>query len=488
MTANNTAQGYPGESHDRRWRELVFPENYRNPEPRQRYHLVVIGAGPAGLVTSIAAAGLGARVALVERHAMGGDCLNVGCVPSKALLEFTKRNREAGFDEAFSWLRRVRQEIAHHDSVERYTENGVDVFLGSASFIDGKSIQVQEQRLCARRFVIATGARAARPEIEGLRDCDPLTNESFFDLAERPQSLAILGAGPIGCELAQAMVRLGIEVHLFEMAGRVLPKSPGEASAALAQVLKSDGVNLHLGFEVTSVSREGGRITLHGAMVPVTADRVLVAAGRQPNVEDLNLDRAGVEVRGGLIFVDDRLRTTNRKIYAAGDVCSRLKLTHHADAHARIVVRNALFGATASTRKLVVPQCTYTDPEVAEIGQTEMELGQQGIVFDRYRVDFDQLDRGKTQGGQQGFAQVFTARGRDIILGATIIGPDAGEQIAPLCIAMSSGMGLSALGNAVLPYPTRAEYLRRLADEYNRTRLTVSARSLIRTWLRYAAR
>ena len=488
MTSDRTDQGYPGASFDRRWRELVFPEDYRNPQPRRRYHLVAIGAGPAGLVTSIAAAGLGARVALVERQAMGGDCLNVGCVPSKSLLEFTRRNPGASFDEAFTWLRQVRQKIAHHDSVERYRAQGVDVFLGSARFLDDASIQVNEHRLRARRFVIATGARAAMPPIPGLKDCDPLTNESFFDLVERPRRLAILGAGPVGCEMAQAMARLGIEVHLVEMADRVLPGAIPQASAVLARALESHGVTLHVGTRVSEVTIVNGQSTLHGAETPITADRVLVAAGRRANVDDLNLDRAGVEVSGGLIAVDDKLRTTNKRIFAAGDVCSRLQLTHHADAHARIVVQNALFAPTASTRRLVIPQCTYTDPEIAGTGRTETELDELRVPFDRYRVEFAELDRGKTAGEQEGFVEVITAKGKDAILGATLVGHDAGEQIAPLCLAMANGLGLRALGKAVLPYPTRAEYLRRLADQYNRTRLTPAAQGLMKSWFRFAAR
>ena len=488
MTSDQTDRGYPGASFDRRWRELVFPEDYRNPQPRRRYHLVAIGAGPAGLVTSIAAAGLGARVALVERQAMGGDCLNVGCVPSKSLLEFTRRNPGASFDEAFTWLRQVRQKIAHHDSVERYRAQGVDVFLGSARFLDDASIQVNEHRLRARRFVIATGARAAMPPIPGLKDCDPLTNESFFDLVERPRRLAILGAGPVGCEMAQAMARLGIEVHLVEMADRVLPGAIPQASAVLARALESHGVTLHVGTRVSEVTIVNGQSTLHGAETPITADRVLVAAGRRANVDDLNLDRAGVEVSGGLIAVDDKLRTTNKRIFAAGDVCSRLQLTHHADAHARIVVQNALFAPTASTRRLVIPQCTYTDPEIAGTGRTETELDELRVPFDRYRVEFAELDRGKTAGEQEGFVEVITAKGKDAILGATLVGHDAGEQIAPLCLAMANGLGLGALGKAVLPYPTRAEYLRRLADQYNRTRLTPAAQGLMKSWFRFAAR
>lgn len=476
---------YPGDDHDRRWRERVFPENYRNPEPGRKYHLAVIGAGPAGLVASIAAAGLGARVALVERQAMGGDCLNFGCVPSKSLLEFTRRNPDAGFDEAFAWLRRVRSEIAAHDSVERYVESGVDVFLGSARFAGRNSVEVDGQRLAARRFLIATGARAELPRIPGLQDCDALTNESFFDLVERPGRLAVLGAGPVGCELAQGMARLGVEVHLFEMAGRVLPGAIAAASDAVAAALKSDGVRLHLDSKVTRISAQGGgRATVHAPGASVTADRLLVAAGRRANVEGLNLVAAGVEVRDGRIAVDDKLRTTNRRIYAAGDVCSALPFTHNADAQARIVVRNALFAPTASTGVLVVPQCTYTDPEVAQVGRTQAQLAEEGVAFDCYRLNFGELDRARTAGEKDGFVELLTAGGSDRILGATIVGHDAGEQIAPLCVAMANGLGLGAAGKAVLPYPTRSEYLRRLADQHARTRLTPRAAGLLKFWFR----
>ena len=224
MSFEPNDRAYPGAQYDVAWRELTCPAGYRNPEPKARYHVVVVGAGSAGLITAIGAAGLGARVALIEREAMGGDCLNVGCVPSKALLEFTRRAAGAAdFDDAFTWLRKVRAEISEHDSVERYTQNGVDVFLGSAHLMDDTTVQVGDQRLNARRIVLATGARAAIPPIPGLAECEPLTNETLFDLREAPASLAILGAGAVGCEMAQAFVRLGVEVQLFEMADRVLP-------------------------------------------------------------------------------------------------------------------------------------------------------------------------------------------------------------------------------------------------------------------------
>ena len=487
MSPEPADAAYPGAVYDAAWRELTFPAGYTNPEPKRRYHLVVVGAGSAGLITAIGAAGLGARVALIEREAMGGDCLNVGCVPSKALLEFTRRsNGVANFEAAFEWLRKVRAEISEHDSVERYTQNGVDVFLGSANLLDDATVQVADRRLNARRIVLATGARAAVPPIPGLAECRPLTNETLFDLKKLPASLAILGAGAIGCEMAQAFVRLDVEIHLFEMADRVLPLEEPEASTAVARSLQRDGVALHLGTPVSSVSCHDSKVTVHSPDTQISADRILVTAGRRANIEGLNLDAVGVATKAGLVSVDRRLRTSNSRIFAAGDVCSRQQFTHNADAQARIVVQNALFVPTASTDKLIIPHCTYTDPEVAHVGRSKTILEQESKDFDVYRVEFGDLDRGRTAGDTTGFVEILAAKGSDEILGATIVGRDAGEQIASLCLAMNHGIGLGGLGKAVLPYPTRAEYLRRLADSYNRTRLTPMTKLIMSRWFRWS--
>ncbi|HEX6999212.1 MAG TPA: FAD-dependent oxidoreductase [Gammaproteobacteria bacterium] len=483
------ASAYPGAAHDVAWRRLVCPPDYRNPQPRGRYHLVVIGAGPAGLVASIAAAGLGAKVALVERHAMGGDCLNVGCVPSKSLLEHGRRlaaeDPEQRFAAAFDWLRAVRARIAAHDSVERYTAAGVDVFLGAATFVDERTVRVEDRTLTARRVIVATGARPVLPPVAGLAESRPLTNETVFDLRERPRRLAILGGGPLGCELAQGFARLGVAVELIEGAARLLPRETPEASRLVEAALRRNGVAVHLGVRIDHVARHGGIVTIEAGRLKIAADELLVAAGRRANTEDLNLAAVGVEVdAAGTIVVDHRLRTTNRRIYAAGDVCSVQQFTHNADAHARICVQNALFWPTASAAELVIPHCTYTDPEVAQVGATAAELEERGTPFDVRRVRFGDLDRGKTQGDEDAFAEVLTERGGDRILGATVVGPDAGEQIAPLCIAMTNGIGLARFAKTVLPYPTRAEYLRRLGDDYNRTRLTAGVRRVLGAWLK----
>lgn len=477
---------YAGSSHDERWRSLVFPEDHVNPRAQSRYHLIVIGGGPAGLVCAIGAAGLGARVALVERQAMGGDCLNVGCVPSKALLEYTRRHpADASFEAAFTWMREVRAGIAAHDSVQRYTEHGIDVFLGAARFIDGSTVEVESQELSARRIVIASGARAAVLGIPGLDEADPLTNESVFDLRQAPKSIAIIGAGPIGCELGQALARLRVPVHLFDVADRVLPNEEAGAGAAVSKSLLSSGVTLHLGANVSRIERTGDATRIVYDDAELRVDRALVAAGRRANTEDLNLGAAGVELtESGLINVDDRLRTTNPRIYAAGDVCSPLQFTHHADAHARIVIQNALFAPTARTSRLVIPHCTYTSPEVAHVGRSAAELEQNGSRFDRYVVRFAELDRGRAAGDEDGYAALLIEPRRGELLGATVVAEDAGELIVPICIAMSNGLRVGSLGKTVYPYPTRSEYLRRISDDYNRTRLTATIKRLMQAWLR----
>jgi pyruvate/2-oxoglutarate dehydrogenase complex dihydrolipoamide dehydrogenase (E3) component len=476
---------YPGFEHDRAWRRLVAPKDYANPKPRKRYHLVVIGAGPAGLVTAIAAAGLGAKVALVERHSMGGDCLNVGCVPSKALLEITARG-ETRFGAAFEWLRSVRASLAHHDSVARYVEAGVDVFLGAARFVDAETVTVAELTLTARRIVVATGARAAMPPIPGLAETKPLTNETVFDLDEQPPRLAIVGAGPIGCELALAFARLGTEVHLIEAAARVLGGETPDAGDIVGRALAAAGVTLHLGAGVERAARRGSQVQLALASGTVAADQLLVAAGRRANTDDLNLPAASVATDdAGRIVVDKRLRSTNSRIFAAGDVCTHLQFTHHADAHARIVVQNALFAATASTSRLVIPHCTYTSPEVAQVGATELGLAGEGRGYDRYRVRYAETDRGRTQGDEDGFLEILAERGGPKILGATIVGRDAGEQIAPICLAMSNGLGIDSFGKTVFAYPTRAEALKRVADQLARKKLTPATQRWLTRWFRW---
>lgn len=489
-------EAYPGAAADSRWRQLVLPADYVNPTPGGRYNLVVIGAGPAGLITAIAAAGLGARVALIERHAMGGDCLNVGCVPSKALLHASKEALAANvtpdeaFQRAFAWLRTVRAGIAVHDSVDRYRTAGVDVYLGAGTFIDPHTIQVGDRILRTAKVVIATGARARIPDVPGLAELAPLTNESVFDLKVRPATLAVIGGGPIGCELAQGFARLGTAVTLLQTGTRILPKDDPEAAEVVARALAASGVTLKLGVHIGRAERVGaGRVLILDDGERIVVDEILVAAGRVPNIADLGLERIGIHAdsRHG-IPVSARLRTTCPDVYAIGDVASRLQFTHHADAQARIVIQNALFGGRKNTSTLLVPWVTYTSPELAHIGLTRAEAAEQQINVDAYRVNWSDLDRGRTDDGGVGYAEVLTRHGSDHLVGATLVGDDAGEHIAPLAVLMNNGLGLKAVGATILPYPTRSEYLRRLADAYNRTRLTPRVTTILQAWLRFARR
>lgn len=467
-----------------RWQSAVFPADYRNPQPAANYNLVVIGAGPAGLVAAIAAAGLGARVALIERHAMGGDCLNVGCVPSKTLLASAIAG--ATFGDAMRRVREVRAAIAPHDSVARYRDAGVDVFLGEAAFADRRSVVVGGQTIRGAKYVIATGARASLPPIAGLADAQPLTNESVFELTEQPRKLAVLGAGPIGCELSQAFARLGCEVVLLEAAAQIMPNEDADAAVVLTAALRRDGVDVRVSTKVSTVARRGDQTVLTLAdNSEISCDRLLVAAGRRRNLENLGLDAAGVrfDPRSG-ILVDAHLRTSNPRVFAAGDVCSRLQFTHSADAQARIIIRNALFFGRARADRLIVPWCTYTKPEIAHVGATRAQLDADQVAYLPLRVEFGDLDRAKTDVGADGYAEVLVAAGKDRILGATLVGKDAGEQIAPLVLLMTLGKGLGSLNSLILPYPTRSEYLRRVADAWNRTRLTPRAAATLRWWLR----
>ncbi len=489
----------PWDGHNRRLVSHVHPEDWVNPQPAERYNLVVVGAGTAGLVCAAGAAGLGARVALVERHLLGGDCLNVGCVPSKALIGAARaaaalRNAEQfgikrpdtlqiDFAAVMERMRRLRADIAPHDSVQRFTELGVDVFLGEGHFLDRHTVAVGERRLHFAKAVIATGARATAPPIDGLADVDYLTNETVFSLTELPRRLAIIGAGPIGCEMAQAFARFGAEVVLIESVHGILPREDRDAAEFVLQSLRVDGVKLLCCGERLQIGpADEGSIRLavhsHGTRHDLLVDRLLVAVGRAPNVEGLGLDDAGVTFDSKGVTVNDRLQTSNPDIYAAGDVCSAYQFTHAADFMARIVIRNALFFGRASARSLIVPWCTYTDPEIAHVGLYEKQAQEQGLAVDTFTREFRQVDRTILEGQTDGLVRVHVRKGTDTILGATIVAANAGDLISEITLAMKHKLGLKKIADTIHPYPTRAEAIRQVGDAYNRTRLTPFARNL----------
>jgi pyruvate/2-oxoglutarate dehydrogenase complex dihydrolipoamide dehydrogenase (E3) component len=482
----------------------LHPPGWVNPIPTGRYNLVVIGAGTAGLVTAAGAAGLGAKVALIERHLFGGDCLNVGCVPSKCLIRSAraagnaKRAADYGirltgevvpdFPAVMERVRALRSRISPHDSVERFRNLGVDVYLGEGCFAGQDKVEVEGQQLTFRKAVIATGARAVQPPVEGLDRAGFVTNETVFSLTERPRRLAVFGAGPLGCEMAQAFRRLGSEVWLIERGGQLLSREDPEAAQIVAEAFRRDGVRLLLKTEVRSVSAspEGKvlRTLADGKEDQITVDQILIGAGRAPNVEGLNLEAAGVEYdsREG-VRVNDFLQTTNRNIFAAGDICLKHKFTHTADATARIVIRNALFGGHQRLSALTIPWCTYTDPEIAHVGLHDRGARERGIAVDTFMRRFEDVDRAVCDGEEAGLIKVHVRKGTDRILGATIVAAHAGEMISELTLAITAGIGLGKISAVIHPYPTQAEAIRQAADAYNRTRLTPRVKALFSKWL-----
>lgn len=494
----------PADAHNLELQSHVHPPDWRNPTPSGRYNLVVIGAGTAGLVTAAGAAGLGAKVALIERSLMGGDCLNVGCVPSKALIRCARaagdvrRAAEFGvrltgevsvdFPAIMERMRKLRAGIAPHDSAARFQSLGIDVYLGQASFIRNGVVAVAGQELEYARAVIATGGRAAELPIPGLEKAGYLTNETVFSLTELPRRLIVIGGGPIGCELAQVFARFGSQVTLLEMGSQVLGREDADAAEIVAQSLQRDGVDVRTGAQTLRVESGASELQVFvevgGRESKFACDKILVAAGRAPNVDGLNLDAVGVEFddRRG-VEVDDRLRTTNSHIYAAGDICSQFKFTHAADAMARIVIKNALFFGRSKASNLIIPWCTYTDPEVAHVGKYPHELEQSGIAFDTTRVDFGQVDRAILEGETSGFLKVHHPPGKGRILGATLVASHAGDMIGELSLAMTNKIGLGSIANVIYPYPTQAEAIKKAGDAYNRTRLTPFVKKLFTKFL-----
>ena len=482
----------------------VHPPDWNSPEPVGRYNLVVLGAGTAGLVSAAGAAGLGARVALVEREFMGGDCLNVGCVPSKALIRASRAIAEVkgagdygievpqggrvNFPAVMERMRRLRAALSPTDSATRFRDLGVDVFFGDAHFTGPDAVEVGRRVLRFRRAVIATGARAERPDIPGLADAGFLTNETVFTLTDLPPRLAVIGAGPIGCELAQAFARFGARVWLLGNREQIMPREEPDAARIVENEMRSDGVNLVLGCKVVRVAREGTDKVLYlecgGQPTEVRADAILVGIGRVPNVQGLDLEKAGVayhEHEG--VQVNDRLQTTNPRIFSAGDICSRFKFTHAADAMARVVLQNALFFGRAKASALVIPWCTYTDPEVAHVGLYEAEAKARGIDVRTFTEPMARVDRAVLDGDTDGFVKIHVRAGSDRIVGATVVARHAGEMISELTLALASGLGLGALARTIHPYPTQAEAIKRVADAYNRTRLTPFVKGLFQRWL-----
>lgn len=437
------------------------------------YDVVIIGGGSGGLVVASAASQLKAKVALVERDRLGGDCLWFGCVPSKSLIhagrvayEVKNGHRfgihtsevEIDFAKAMGHVHQTQAAIEPHDSPERFRGLGVEVIFGNGKFIDDRTFEVNGQELRARSFVVSTGSRPFTPPIQGLEEAGYLTNEQVFSLKEKPNSLAVIGAGPIGCELGQAFHRLGCHVTLIASRDTILPKEDPEAAAVVQAQLESEEMCIHTNTRPDRVEVVDGKKVLYmGEKKLAEVDEILISTGRSPNVESLNLDIAGVMVEKHGIKVNEKLQTSNPRIYACGDVIGGYQFTHVAGYEATVVLKNALFFATSKADYRVVPWCTFTDPELAKVGLSEAEARKlYGDDIYVLKQDFAGVDRALAEGATKGFAKIITTS-KGEILGATFVGPSAGELIHEVVMAMTNKMKVSALTGYIHIYPTLAE-------------------------------
>lgn len=516
MSEHEQSLVLPNDEYNQQLLANVHPAGWVNPEPTGRYNIVVIGAGTAGLITAVVAASLGAKVALIEKHLMGGDCLNVGCVPSKGVIRAARawadlrKAAEFGlhipagvkydFGAVMARMRKLRARISHNDSVHRYTKLGVDVYIGSGRFLGAETIQVEglagDRILTFARAAVCTGARAAVPSTPGLQEAGYLTNETVFSLTELPQRIGVIGAGPIGCELAQSFARFGSQVYLIEAMHGIMPSEDRDAADIVEQQMIGDGVKLLCCGKDLKVEKtgEGKRLMVdsHGQQYDVTVDEILIGVGRTPNAEKLGLEAAGVDYDKNGIKVNARLQTSNPNIYAAGDVCSRYKFTHAADAMAQIVIQNALFPhpfgfGYASVESLNMPWCTFTEPEVAHVGMYEKDAKEKGLEVETYTYKLDEVDRAILDGEEQGFARVHIQKGTDKILGATIVAAHAGDMIGEFSVAMKAGAGAKTIAGTIHPYPTQAEVNKKAVNLWRKAHFTQGTKNLLAklfAWMR----
>jgi pyruvate/2-oxoglutarate dehydrogenase complex dihydrolipoamide dehydrogenase (E3) component len=468
---------------------------------KSTYNLVVLGGGPAGILAAMRAASLGAKVALVERAELGGVCLNVGCIPSKALVATSRviadtrnarhfgaeapRDLEVDFGAAMERARHVRARLAKGASIEALESMGVEVLVGEGRFVDSHTVSAGGRELRFKKALVATGARPAPPKIPGLTEAGYLTYETIFELRARPARLLVMGGGPTGCELAQAFCRLGVHVTLVQDEPMFLRQEERDAAQILSDVFAREGMEIHLNTVVTSVRAENGskiaalRSDDHESTV--TVDEIFVGTGRVANVEGLNLEAARVkydESHG--IVIDDFLRTSNHRIYAAGDVCFEHKFVHIEDASARIVVDNALFFGRERLSALTIPWCTYTDPEIAHVGMYVRDACERGIPIKTFTVLMHDVDRAVTDAEEDGFVKIHVREGTDEILGATVVARHAGEMINDLSLAMTAKIGLSKIARVCRAYPTQAAAVKMAADAYE-TASTSPRRKKLRT-------
>jgi pyruvate/2-oxoglutarate dehydrogenase complex dihydrolipoamide dehydrogenase (E3) component len=495
----------PDDVHNRRLIQNLHPPDWVNPTLTGRYNLVVIGAGTAGLVSSAGGAALGAKVALIERHLMGGDCTNYGCVPSKAIIRSAraayavreassfgisaKNGNPANFSCVMERMRRLRAQISANDSVERFSKLGAEVYLGDAKFVGKNEIDVDGQRLSFSKAIIATGARAAELNLPGFQESGYFTNETIFSLEELPKAFLVIGGGPIGCELAQTFRRFGSEVTLLSRGKRLLPRDDTDAAEILKRRFEREGIRLIFGAKLLRAERENGvrQVTFDRGRgeEKVLASEILLAVGRQPNLDGLNTEAAGVKSDRSGVLVDDRLRTANPDIYAAGDICSSYQFTHAAEAMARVAIQNALFFGRKRVSDLVIPWTTYTDPEVAHVGITEKEAANRGDEVITFTKELADTDRAILDGETEGYVRLYMNQKDGRLLGATIVGSHAGESIGEAVLAIKQKLKVGDLSGVIHPYPTQAEAIKRAADLQYRSRLKPWMRRLLEKYFRY---
>jgi pyruvate/2-oxoglutarate dehydrogenase complex dihydrolipoamide dehydrogenase (E3) component len=495
----------PQDAYERERVANVHPRDWTNPTPNSPYQLAIIGAGPGGLAAAEVANALGARVALIERDMLGGGCLNNGCVPSKAIIRTSqlyadmRDARRYGaevpgdikmdFAAVMARVRRIRTHLSGGDSARQLADKGIDLFFGEARFTGPDALSVDGATLRFEKALIATGAHPMIPTIPGLAEAGYRTNENVFDLTELPRRLMVIGGGPLGCELAQAFCRLGAKIIIVQDKPLFLDREERDAAQILSDAFARDGIEVRLNTTVAAVHGEKNgekRVDLvnDDYRNTVTVDAIGIGIGHEPNVQHLGLDAAGVayDTTHG-VHVDDFLRTSNPNVYAAGDVCLDHKYTHTAEAAAHIVVQNALFGGRERLSELIVPWCTFTDPEIAHVGLYVREANRLGIPIKTFTIPMHEIDRAMTDSAEDGFVKIHVKGHTDKILGATIVGRHAGDMINEVTLAMVSGIGLRTLARVIHAYPTQAAAIQMAAQAYYRTRFTPSIQARAQRWL-----